>query len=220
MAYKNDVRALLSPVERRVFQKLSTPQKIQNFLDTLKINFEDTGGEAYLSPRQVLKLEKAQCIQGALLAAAALAYHGQRPLLMDFQTAPKDEDHVIALFKQDGLWGAISKTNHVVLRWRDPIYRSPRELAASYFNEYYLWSGKKSMRGYSSPFDLRRYKAVFWVTNERHVDLKRLEEDLDSSPHFLVATDKNIKNCRHASPIELRALELNDWSDPRGKSIG
>jgi hypothetical protein len=217
VTYKDQIKSLLSPTERQVFKKLDSPQKIQAFLDTLAINFHDTGGEAYLSPRQVLRVKKAQCIQGALFAAAALAYHGARPLLMDFQTAPKDEDHVVALFKQDGLWGAISKTNHVVLRWRDPVYRTVRELAMSYFNEYYLWSGKKSMRGYSRPFDLRCYPVAFWVTTESQADLKRLEGDLDSSIHFPSVTKKILKNCRSASPIELRALELNDL---RKKRVG
>jgi hypothetical protein len=220
MQYSEKVRALLSPAERRLFQKLNSPKKIQTYLEAIPINFQDTGGEAYLSPRQVIARNKAQCIQGALLAAAALAYHGAPPLLMDFQTAPKDEDHVVALFKQNGFWGAISKTNHVVLRWRDPVYRTPRELAMSYFNEYYLWSGKKSMRGYSKPFDLRRYPVQFWLTTKNQKDLKQLEEELDASPHVVVATKKMLLNCRHASPIELRALELNDWKDTRKKRVG
>ncbi len=220
MHYRDEVRALLSPLERRVFEKLNSPQKVQDFLDKLEINFEDTGGEAYLSPRQVLAKGKAQCIQGALFAATTLSYHGAPPLLMDFKTTRKDEDHVVALFKQDGLWGAISKTNHVVLRWRDPVYKNPRELAMSYFNEYYLWSGKKSMRGFSKPFDLRRYPPAFWITTENHVNLKKLERELDASPHEISVTKKILKNCRHASPIELRALELNDFYDARGKTVG
>ncbi len=140
--YQKKLHTLLSPTERQIFEKLKTPQHMQAFLDRLPINFERAGEEGIYSPREVIKKKKAQCMEGALLAAAALAYHGQKPLLMDFQTLPKDEDHVITVFKQDGLWGAISKTNHAILRWRDPIYKSPRELAASYFHEYYLRSGK------------------------------------------------------------------------------
>ena len=151
--YPLALKALLSPLERDLLQKLSTPQKIQDYLDTLPINFE-LQGETYMSPRRVIKEKTAHCFEGALLAAAALAYHGQPPLLMDFQTVPDDEDHVVALFKQHDHWGAISKTNHGILRYRDAVYTSPRELAMSYFHEYLEWNGKKSLRYYSKSYDL------------------------------------------------------------------
>ena len=143
--YVDKIKALLSPTERKIFQKLTTPQKIQDYLDKLPINYEH-GGETYMSPRRMLKVKTAHCFEGALFAAAALAYHGHKPLLMDLRTAVPYEDHVIALFRVNGLWGAISKTNHVVLRYRDAVYRSPRELAMSYFHEYVESDGKKSLR--------------------------------------------------------------------------
>ena len=99
----------------------------------MRINFEH-GGETNHSPIVVLKKRKAHCFEGAVFAAAVLAYHGSKPLLMDFATAYDDEDHTVALFRKNGLWGAISKTNHAVLRYRDPVYRTPRELAMSYFH--------------------------------------------------------------------------------------
>ncbi len=123
--YQHKLHALLSPAEHRVMRKLSTPQKIQDYLDSLPINFEEKG-ETILSPRRVLRERKAHCIEGAFFAAASLAYHGYPPLLMDFRTLPNDEDHVVAVFKEKGHWGAISKTNHAILRWRDPVYRSAR----------------------------------------------------------------------------------------------
>jgi hypothetical protein len=214
--YRQQVRALLSPAERRVFQKLSTPQKIQDYLDHSPINFE-LAGETILSPRQVLHLKTMHCAEGALFAAAALVYHGLPPLLMDFQTLPSDEDHVITLFKQNDLWGAISKTNHAILKWRDPIYKSPRELAMSYAHEYYLWSGKKSLLAYSKPYDLRRYKPEDWVT----ADFKKVErviEELDMSPHLPIAPKKVLKNLRPASKLEIKNLKNVEWKDPRKRA--
>src|SRR3989344_2594968 len=152
MTYTNKLKMVLSPAERKVLAKLNSPQKIQDYLDTLPINFE-LQGETYMSPRRVIRNRIAHCFEAALFAAAAIAYHGQKPLLMDFQTIPDDEDHVVTLFKQNGYWGAISKTNHAILRYREPIYKSPRELAMSYFNEYTMYDGRKSMRAYSAPFD-------------------------------------------------------------------
>src|SRR3989344_7563100 len=134
MAYARRIRKVLTPPEILVFKKLRTPQKIQDYLDALPINFEDSG-ETYRSPRRLLGAKEAHCLEGALFAAAVLAYHGQKPLLLDLRTTPRDEDHVVALFRQNGRWGAISKTNHAVLRYRDPVYKDVRELAMSYFHE-------------------------------------------------------------------------------------
>ena len=166
MRYSHRFRYLLTSPERILLKKLSTPQKIQDYLDTLPINFEMTG-ETCMSPRATIRAKTAHCIEGAFLAAAALAYHDHKPLLMDFQTHPDDEDHVVALFQQNGRWGAISKTNHTILRYRDPVYATPRELALSYFHEYLMWDGRKSLVAYSNPFDLRRYRPEKWVTTEK-----------------------------------------------------
>src|SRR3990167_10192906 len=127
LMYRERLKALLTPAERKIFVRLTSPQKIQNFLDTLPINFE-LKGETYMSPRRVLKAKTAHCFEGALFAAAVFAYHGQKPLLMDLRAVRPYQDHVLALFRVNGLWGAISKTNHVVLRYRDAVYRSPREI--------------------------------------------------------------------------------------------
>lgn len=208
MSYSSDLRAALSPAERRLFSKLNTSLKIQDFLDSIPINFE-TNGETNYSPRQVLKKRVAHCFEGAVLAAAVLAYHGHKPLLMDFATAYDDEDHTVALFKQNGLWGAISKTNHAVLRYRDAIYRTPRELAVSYFHEYFMWDGRKSLRAYSRPFDLSKYSPDIWVTRDdsEHA-LDWLMTSLASSRYTEIAPLRAIKLLRRASAIELKALRL------------
>src|SRR5581483_7959596 len=114
--YQQKVRAALSADERKIFSKLNSPKKIQDFLDSFPANVLGKGQHSMRGPRGVLRVGKAHCMEGALFAAASLAYHGEEPLLMDFQTINDDEDHVVALFKQDSLWGAISKTNHPVLR--------------------------------------------------------------------------------------------------------
>ena len=205
--YPKRIRELLTSQEIRIFDRLRTPQKIQDYLDDLKVNFE-VSGETYMSARRVLKAKMAHCFEGALLAAAALAYHGQKPLLLDFQTVLAEDDHVIALFQQNGRWGSLSKTNHSVLRYRDPVYESPRELAMSHFHEYFLSTGKKSMRAFSKPFDLSKYPPKRWVTAGG--DLDWLAEALDTSKHFPIAPKENLRLLRNASKIERTAAELQE----------
>lgn len=215
MRYADRIRASLTPPEISSLKSLSSPAKIQDFLDSLPINFE-IRGETCMSPRMVLRVGVAHCIEGAFLAAAALAFHGQKPLLMDFQTHKDDEDHVIALFKQNGFWGAISKTNHAIIRWRDPIYRTPRELAMSYFHEYVMWDGRKSLYAYSIPFNLSKFAPEKWVTSEK--DLLWLADQLDGTRHFPIVPKKNRRLIRNASKIELRAMKLTEWSRPGKKN--
>jgi hypothetical protein len=190
--------------ELKFLRNLNSPQKIQDFLNSVPINLEKYG-ETLISPRRVLRDMKAHCMEGALFAAATLWVNGEKPLLMDIKTTKDDMEHVVALFKRNGRWGAISKTNHVVLRYREPVYKSVRELAMSYFHEYFLDSGKKTMRSFSKPFDLRKF-GKDWITAEE--DLWYLSEELDKSPHENILTPKMIKNLRQADPIERRAGRL------------
>ena len=206
--YADRLKSVLAPKERRLFDKLSTPQKIQDYLDTLPINFERKS-ETYMSPSRVVRAKTAHCFEGALFAAAVLAYHGQKPLLLDFRTIPSDEDHVVALFKQYSYWGAISKTNHAILRYREPVYESVRELAMSYFHEYLMWDGRKSLRAYSKPFDLSKYAPERWITADE--ELFWLVEALDKSRHFPIVPKKNLRLLRRAYPIELQAMKLIEW---------
>ena len=208
MRYADRLRAILTQDEHKVFRGLNSPKKIQDFLDSLPINFE-LAGETYMSPRRVLATRTAHCFEGALLAAAALAYHGGKPHLLDLRTSPNDEDHVITVFKENGRWGAISKTNHVMLRYRDPVFKTPRELAMSYFNEYSLADGSKNLREYSDPIDLSKYAPEKWVIAKS--DLHWLVDKTDSCRHYPVAPRKNIRRLRKTDNIERKILEMTEW---------
>ena len=159
----------------------------------------------------------AHCFEGALFAAAALIYHGRKPLLLDLRTTNDDQDHVVALFKEGRHWGAISKTNHAVLRYRDPVYASVRELALSYFHEYFLSNGKKTMRAYSEPFDLSKLPLESWFTASD--DLVDLVNMLDDSPHMEIVSKDMVKRLRKADLIEIKTFDSVEWkkSGKRGK---
>jgi len=211
LPYRKALRALLTPAEARLFARLDTPEKIQTFLDRLPANFEPDG-DTIMSPRRLMQVRAAHCAEAALFAAAVMAFHGQPAWLMDIQSLPSDHDHVVTLFKERGHWGAISKTNHAILRWRDPIYRSPRELAMSYAHEYCLPGGKKSMLTFSKPFSLARFAPKRWVTATE--DLIWLIEALDDSPHVPLAPARALRKRRRTSKIELQAQELVEWTNP------
>ena len=204
----------LTQEEMKMLRPLTNPRKIQDFLDSLPINYEKKG-ETYMSPRRALRENKAHCIEGALIAALAFWMQGEKPLLMDFTTLPHDEDHVIALFRENGHWGAVSKTNHAILRYRDPVYKTPRELAMSYFHEYYMFeNGKKTLVSFSKPLDLRGL-GESWVTDDG--DLDHVADALDAARHFPVVPIANARLMRRASRIELSAGKLTEWkkTDPR-----
>jgi hypothetical protein len=195
--------------EITLFKKLDSPKKIQDFL-TFKIKHNPAkDGVECRSPRQVLKLGKAHCMEGALLAAAILEFHGHKPLLMDLRSTNNDLDHVIALYRQFDCWGAISKTNHVVLRYREPIYKSVRELAMSFFHEYFLDSGKKTLREYSVPFNANQLNYLDWRTTQK--DLVEVPGILDKAKHFKILSLAQIKNLRKADKIEIQAGKLVEW---------
>ena len=193
--------------ELTVFKKLNTPQKIQDFLNSIPSNYEET----CRSPRKVLEVGKAQCVEGALFAAAALRVHGEKPLLVDLVTTADDQDHVLAVFKKYNHWGAITKTNHPVLRYREPIYRSIHELVLSYFHEYFLDSGKKTLRTYSNPFNLTQFDSIHWMTTEE--DVWDIPAALDDSPHHAILTPAMTKNLRKADPIEREATKITEWPE-------
>jgi hypothetical protein len=211
-AYRNRLRALLTPAEHRAFARLDTPQKIQDFLDRLPANFE-LDGDTVMSPRRMLQARIAHCAEGALFAAAVLSFHGRSAWLMDIRALPRDQDHIVTLFKEREYWGAISKTNHAILRWRDPIYASARELAMSYAHEYCLPGGKKSMLAFSRPFSLARYSPRRWAIAAD--DLHWLMDELDTSPHIPVASKQAARKRRRSSVVELLAQDVVEWPDPR-----
>src|ERR1035441_9626873 len=154
--------------ETRVLKALKTPERIQRFLDTEIAYNKEPDGATLRSPRRVLRDKVAHCMEGALLAAAALRVQGFPPLLLDLE-AVRDDDHVLAIFKQHGHWGAIAQSNFTGLRFREPVYRTLRELAISYFEHYYNLGGEKTLRNYSRPVDLRRFDPLGWMTAEDDV---------------------------------------------------
>ena len=201
----------LTPAEFAVLQRLDTPQKAQAFLYGLRQNFE-LGGDTCRPVRHVLRERAAHCIEGAMLAACALWVHGEPPLLMDMR-AVRDFDHVVALFRRHGRWGAISKTNGIGLRWRDPVYGSLRELAMSYFHEYTNRRDHKTLREYSVPFDLRRLEPKLWVTGEKNAWL--VAEELDRIRHFPLVKARHLKAVLRRDPFERRAGALLQYRRPR-----
>lgn len=208
MSSIKQLHALLSKKESGLFTKLNSPAKIQDFLNSLPFNHE-RHGETYMSPRRMIAAGTAHCFEGALFAAAALMYHGQKPLLLDLRTTSDDQDHVVALFREGAYWGAISKTNHAVLRFRDPVYVSVRELALSYFHEYFLGNGKKTMRAYSEPFDLSKLPLESWLIAEE--DLIDLVNMLDDSPHTEIVSKDTVKRLRRADDIEIKTFDSVEW---------
>ncbi len=197
----------LGKKELKILKKLNTPQKIQDFLDKIPMNFEEDGVDTSLSPMSVLEKGICHCVEGATLAALALRLHGYPPLLVDLKADnSRDFDHVIAVFKQYGKWGAISKTNHVVLRFREPVYNSIRELAMSFFHEYYDRKGRKNLRSYSRPLNLKRFDKLEWMTTKEEIDY--IPETLDEIKHYPIMNRKQIKNLRRADKIELKVDKI------------
>ena len=195
--------------EIKLFKKLDSPKKIQDYLNKLKFNFEKRGETCY-SPRFVIKNKTAHCMEGAMLAAAVLEFQGHKPLVMDLRSVkPHDDDHVVAVFKQFGCFGAISKTNHAVLRYREPIYKTIRELVLSYFHEYFLKNVRKTLREYSKLLDLNYFNKLNWGTSSENIF--KIPQHLDKIKHYKILSAQQTKNLRHADKIEIKAGEIVEW---------
>ena len=173
--------------ERAVFRRLSTPEKIQHFLDHELAYNKEPDGPTCGSPRRVLRERKAHCMEGALVGAAALRALGYPPLLLDLE-AVRDDDHVLAIFRRDGCWGAVAKSNYSGLRYREPVYRGLRELAMSYFEHYYNLRREKTLRNYSRPVNLRRFDSIHWMTSEE--DVWAIPEYLTTIHHTPLVTPR------------------------------
>ncbi len=202
----------LTPEEYKTLSHLTTPIKIQDFLDAIPFNFEKKG-DTHMSPRRVLREDRAHCIEGALFAATALWIRGEPPLIMNVSArmGKGDVDHVIALYKRGGYFGAISKTNHSTIRFRDPIYRTPRELALSYFHEWFMnETGEKTLECYSKPLDMRRF-GTEWITAEK--DLWHIADALSVLPHYQLVPKGNLRYVRKADAMELKAGMFIEWSE-------
>lgn len=184
--------------EIKFLKTLSNPDKIQAFLDKISYN----PNYECRSPRWVIKKRSAHCFEGALFAAAALEFIGYKPLLVDMR-AVNDDDHVIAVFKENGHWGAVAKSNFTSLRFREPVYRSLRELVMSYFDFFFNVYGEKTLRSYSLPFDLSKFKSHHWATTDE--DLEYIGDKIESLHHFPVVSKKMISKFYKASDSMLKA---------------
>jgi hypothetical protein len=201
----------LTRSEFAVLRRLNTPQKIQSFIHDLRQNFE-LDGQSCRPVRHVLHARRAHCIEGAMLAAAALWVHGDPPLVLDMR-AEQDYDHVIAVYRRHGRWGAISKTNGIGLRGRDPVYRTLRELAMSYFHEYTNRREHKTLREYSLPFDLRQMDPAMWAGGTKNC--WDVPERLDDLRHFPLMGRRHLKLVARRDPFERRANRMLQWPRPR-----
>jgi len=173
-----DTNAFRAP-EWKLLRRLNTPEKVQRFLDDIAYN-KEPHGPTCRSPRRVLRDRTAHCLEGALFGAAALRANGYPPLLLDLE-AVRDDDHVLAIFRERGHWGAVAKSNYAGLRFREPVYRTLRELAISYFEHYYNLEAEKTLRAYSRPVNLGRFDRIGWMTAEE--DLWAISDYLFGIPH-------------------------------------
>ncbi len=166
--------------ETATLRRLSTPEKVLGYLDGLAYNLEPDG-DTVRSPRRVMRDRTAHCAEGAFLAAAAFRVNGLPPLIMDLEADDRDDDHVIALYRERGLWGAVGMSKFAGLRYRSPVYRTLRELALSFMEHYYNWDGERTLRAYSRPVSLARFDRLGWMTSED--DLWPVVEHLGRIPH-------------------------------------
>jgi hypothetical protein len=202
----------LGRVAARKLARLATPEDVQDFVTALPTNFEPDGDTCW-SVAETLRRGRGHCIEAAFVAACALWLQGRPPLLMDFQ-AHDDDDHVLAIFRHNGCWGGISKSNHIWLRWRDPIYRSLREMALSYFHEYTI-GDRKTLRNYSRPFDLRRVDPGLWVSNG--ADCWEIAEAIDEIRHYPLLTPAQARRLRPRDAMEVRAGKMIQFAAPSAK---
>ena len=201
----------LTAGEFAVLRRLSSPDRIQAYLNATPINHE-IGGETVLSVREVLKQRRAHCIEGAMVGAAALWVNGYPPLLMHLDCHESDYPHVIAVFRHGGHWGAISKTNGAPLRYRDPIYRTLRELTLSYFHEYSNKRGHKTLRSYSVPYDMRRVDPAKWVTAAK--SCWEAHDLLTDLRHFPLITRRQERMLSRLDRFAQRAGKMVEYPRP------
>ena len=193
--------------ERAVFASFGTLSDVQAFLDGLA--YDPAPGAR--SPRVTLRTRRAHCFGGALFAAAALRSFGHPPLLVDLR-AVNDDDHVLAVFRHRGHWGALGKSNCTTLRYREPIHRTLRELALTYFELYVNTAGQKTLREYSATLDLRPWDAAGWMFDPEPLD--GIEERLESIRHYRLLDRRQERELARTSPAVLEAVMLG--SDPAG----
>jgi hypothetical protein len=199
----------LSAGQLEVLSGLTSPERIQAYLDSVPYSAENINR----CPLRVLQDRKAHCYDGAFFAAAALRRIGHPPVVVDMMPEPeRDDDHLLAIFKRAGLFGAVAKSNFVGLRYREPIHRSLRELVLSYFEDYYNVAGEKTLRAYTRPLNLRSFDRMGWEWRDEGVDA--IEEQLwqiHRIPLFAPEVAAAL------SPVDPRSLAAGLYgSDPEG----
>ena len=190
--------SILRPSERRRISGLRTPFHIQGFLDKIPYSAEQT----YRCPLRVLRDSKAHCFDGAVFSAALLRRLGYPPVIL-YMIANNDDDHCLALFKVDGRWGAVAKSNYVGLRFREPVYRSLRELAMSYFEDFFNVNGQKSLRSYTTPLHLRTFDKYGWMIHDEPMD--RIARRLDQLRTTHLLTRRMIRRLSPVDPLSHKA---------------
>jgi len=202
--------------ELRKIKKLDSFAKIQQFINKIPINFEEDGIDTCMSPINVLRKNKCHCIEGAMLAAAIIWINKLgKPLLVDLRATTEDDDHVIAVFKKSKKWGAISKTNHAILRYREPVYNSIRELIMSFFHEYSDSKGNKTLREFSLPLDLSIFGDLWIYFDE---DLWHIYRELDNTKHFSILTNEQEQNLKKQDKIEIALDKFTEWKRKKHQS--
>lgn len=188
----------LSPSERALVAGLTTPRGIQLFLDGLRYSDDPF----YRSPLRVIRERTAHCFDGALFAAAMLRRLGDPPRILDILPNDRDDDHLVALFKRHGRWGAVAKSNFTGLRFREPVYSTLRELVMSYFEQYFNSLGEKTLRGYTVPLNLRSFDGLGWMVEDEPLD--RIADRLDEIRRVHVLTEAMVADL---SPVDERSLQ-------------
>ena len=188
----------LTSQERKAISALTTPAKIQSFLDEIPYS----GEEIYRCPLTVLRDGKGHCFDGALFGAAMLRRLGHPPRILDMLPNARDDDHLLALYKRDGRWGAVAKSNFSGLRFREPIYRTLRELVLSYFEDYFNAAGEKTLRNYTVPLNLKAFDKLNWMTSDENLEAIALR--LDEIRKVPVLTRRMVANL---SPVDQRSYQ-------------
>lgn len=202
----------LCPAHARTLARLGSPDEIQRFVTALPMNFAI--GRSAMSVAATLDANRAHCLESSFVAAVALWMIGMPPLLVDLGAEEGDVDHVIAVFRRGRHWGAISKSNTPYLRFRDPVYRSLRELALSYFPQY-VRRRRKTLRTYSVPVDMRRHDPALWVTHDRFSH--EIIDVLTAARHYPLLPRALSIALRPIDPIESRATRIKDWEPPAAR---
>jgi len=190
---------MLGKSQQRIMAGLTSPAKIQEFLDQTAYSTEDI----YRCPLRVLRERKAHCFDGAVFAAAALRELGFPPLVFELIPNERDDDHLVALYKRDGLWGAVAKSNFVGLRFREPVFRSLRELVLSYFEQFFNVAGEKTLRAYTMPLNLTRFDMIGWTVQDGPMD--HIAEALDRKHRISIITDRAVQQLSPADERSRRA---------------